>query len=353
MDAINKRLTKKDEPPRTEKYWICRKREGALPNLVKRFLNERKHCQEILTVEQSKPKDEQNSVVIEEYDARQQTAKLLANAAFGVYGNTNFKYANYKVAETITAAGWLIHEDMIKLCSEEQFGFEVVFGFTDGILAKNTTLNKIDQYIKEAKLRFDIEIEHKNRFLNTMIFLQLNKYLAWNGRPDEKPIIKNIDGMSKRSPKWVQKYVEKIAISIITNPSREQILRNVSSIIQEAFSELESCWYKQVNIQELCFTSRVSQDLDKYKSKTCQTVILAKEQQATRGDIIFWYMADPKKTPSGKTYSGNATYIHIDGYRKWLWNKVQILLANTYYFLDGELQTLARKLLPSYISISV
>jgi DNA polymerase family B len=121
MDAINKRLTKKGEPPRTERYWTCRKRDGALPKLVKRFLKERKRCQEILMLEQSKPKDEQNPTIINEYDARQQTAKLLANAAFGVYGNPNFKYANYKVAETITAAGWMIHEDMIKLCSDERY----------------------------------------------------------------------------------------------------------------------------------------------------------------------------------------------------------------------------------------
>ena len=106
MDAINKSLTKKGEPPRTEKYWTCRKREGALPMLVKRFLKERARCQEILMVEQSKSKDEQNSAVIEEYDARQQTAKLLANAAFGVYGNPNYKYTNYKVAETITVC-WM------------------------------------------------------------------------------------------------------------------------------------------------------------------------------------------------------------------------------------------------------
>ena len=144
MNAINKRLTKKGESPRTEKYWTCRKREGALPKLVKRFLKERKRCQEILMKERSKPKDEQDSDIIEEYDARQQTAKLLANAAFGVYGNPNFKYTNYKVAETITAFGRLVHEDMIKLCSEERFGFEVVFGFTDGILVKNATLDKID-----------------------------------------------------------------------------------------------------------------------------------------------------------------------------------------------------------------
>ena len=60
MNAINKRLTRKGESPRTEKYWTCRKREGALPKLVKRFLEERKRCQEILMKERLKPKDEQN-----------------------------------------------------------------------------------------------------------------------------------------------------------------------------------------------------------------------------------------------------------------------------------------------------
>jgi len=83
MDAINKRLTKKGEPPRTEKYWTCRKREGALPKLVKRFLKERKRCQQILIKEQSKPKEQQDPDIIEEFGARQQTAKLLANSAFG------------------------------------------------------------------------------------------------------------------------------------------------------------------------------------------------------------------------------------------------------------------------------
>lgn len=148
--------------------------------------------------------------------------------------------------------------------------------------------------------------------------------------------------MSKRSPKWVQKYIEKIATSIVTNPASEQILKTVSSIIQEAFFQLESCWCRQIKIQDLRFTSRVSQDLDKYKSKTCQTVILAKEQQAANGDIIFWYISDPSNTPNGKSYSGDATCIDIIGYKKWLWNKIKILLANTYYFSDIELGMLEK-----------
>jgi hypothetical protein len=122
--------------------------------------------------------------------------------------------------------------------------------------------------------------------------------------------------------------------------------------MQEAFSELESGWYKQVNIQDLRFTSRVSQDLGQYKSKTCQTVILAKEQQATSGDIVFWYIADPSKIPNSKCYSGKVSYIDIFGYKKWLWNKIKILLANTFYFSHDELGILEGQLLHSSSSVS-
>jgi hypothetical protein len=76
-------------------------------------------------------------------------------------------------------------------------------------------------------------------------------------------------------------------------------------------------------------------------------VVLAKEQQAATGDIIFWYLADPSKTSNGKSYSSDAADIYISGYRKWLWNKVRLLLLNTNYFSDDELTIIEEKLLYS------
>jgi hypothetical protein len=102
----------------------------------------------------------------------------------------------------------------------------------------------------------------------------------------------------------------------------------------------ESCWNKQVNIHDLRFTSKINRDLDKYKSKTCQTVILAKEQRVTSGDIIFWYIADPSTTNNAKSYSSNAADAYINGYKKWLWNKIELLLLNTITFLMMNLEYL-------------
>ena len=82
-------------------------------------------------------------------------------------------------------------------------------------------------------------------------------------------------------------------------------------------------------------------------------MILAKEQRATNEDIIFWYMADPSRTSNGKSYSSNAAYIDILEYKKWLWNKIKLLLVNTYYFSDDDLRTFKQNLLYSSVSISI
>jgi len=75
MDAINKRLTKKGEPPGTEKYWTCRNRKAHYK--TSKQVLERKRCQEVLIRELSKSKNEQNTNIIDEYDARQQIASSI------------------------------------------------------------------------------------------------------------------------------------------------------------------------------------------------------------------------------------------------------------------------------------
>ena len=82
-------------------------------------------------------------------------------------------------------------------------------------------------------------------------------------------------------------------------------------------------------------------------------MILAKEQRATYEDVIFWYMANPSWTSNGKSYSSNRAYIDIWEYKKWLWNKIKLLLASTYYFSEDDLRTFDRNLLHSSVSISI
>ena len=51
----------------------------------------------------------------------------------------------------------------------------------------------------------------------TIIFAQKNRYISWTGKLDDRPILKNLDGMSIRYPKWIKEQIQKIATNLVTN----------------------------------------------------------------------------------------------------------------------------------------
>ena len=86
-------------------------------------------------LEEEKHKTNPDPRLIEEYDTRQIGAKLFANAGYGLFGNEHFEFANYKVAECITAEGRRILKHMAILAHSE-----VVFGFTDSVFFKDVNV---------------------------------------------------------------------------------------------------------------------------------------------------------------------------------------------------------------------
>jgi DNA polymerase elongation subunit (family B) len=132
---------------------------------------------------------------------------LIANASYGAFVRKEFVYSDYRVSEIITGYGRLIHKQIEKM-SFERYGFQTVFGFTDSIFIRhaavdNTTTTDsskehIAQFLEDCQHQLNVKIEHKNRFLFTIIFDKKNRYIAWTGNPGDRLIIKNLDGMSRR-----------------------------------------------------------------------------------------------------------------------------------------------------------
>jgi hypothetical protein len=106
----------------------------------------------------------------------------------------------------------------------ERYGFQTIFGFTDSIFIRhgnqsNTNPDEqITSFIRDCKNELGIDIEHKNRSMFTIIFAQKNRYISWTGKLDDRPILKNLDGMSRRYPKWIKEQIQKIATNLVTNP---------------------------------------------------------------------------------------------------------------------------------------
>ena len=127
----------------------------------------------------------------------------------------------------------------------ERYGFQTVFGFTDSIfirqraVANTTTEVPSNQYIahflEDCQHQLNIKIEHKNRFLFTIIFNKKNHYIAWTGNYDDRPILKNLDGMSRKYPAWIKQQIEKIATHLITKSNVDDII----SVVKQAFEDLD------------------------------------------------------------------------------------------------------------------
>jgi len=325
MDEINERLQKKGLPNRIDSYWICQQRNGAFPMKLKKLINEREHYQQLVNQELAKPKEQQQHELINYYEARQLALKLLANAGYGAFARKEFAYSDYRVSEIITGYGRLIHKQMEKM-GFEHYGFQTVFGFTDSIFIRHahadntTTTDSLKQYISEfledCQHQLNIKIEHKNRFLFTIIFDKKNRYIAWTGNPADRPILKNLDGMSRKYPIWIKQQIEKIATHLITKSNVDDIL----PIIKQAFEDLD---YGRFDAKDMQFTEQLDKNPNQYPNdKDLRVKVLGLELGASKGELAYWYESLSNK----RGYSTKIKDLSIKKYKQILWNKIEDML---------------------------
>ena len=151
----------------------------------------------------------------------------------------------------------------------ECYGFQTVFGFTDSIFVRHhgtgsanvTTTESSKQYIvhflEDCQHKLNIKIEHKNRFLFTIIFDKKNRYIASTGNPEDRPILKNLDGMSRKCPIWIKQQIEKIATHLITKSN----VNDVIPVVKQAFENLD---YGRFEVKEMQCTEQLDKSPNQY-----------------------------------------------------------------------------------------
>ena len=264
--------------------------------------------------------------LVEEYQTHQLGAKLFANAGFGLFGNEYF--ANYQVAECITAEGRRIHKQMESLAQNEPYNFEVVFGFTDSTFFKDkdteADIQKVQNFIQTCKDNLGVTVELKTVFTNSIFYPKKNRYVAWTGNERDEPIIKGLDGLSDSNPLWVRRWVKKIVIEMVKHP--ETRFEVIPQMITEAFDELDSDCINSA--EELTFTQRLKLHLYEYKDHV-RTGSLAKLLGKDKGDLVYWYETyteeyDKRKQcwKRKKSYSVKPDSLNPDAYKNLLLNKL-------------------------------
>jgi hypothetical protein len=120
----------------------------------------------------------------------------------------------------------------------ERYRFQTIFAFTDSIFirhhgtgssanitTKESSKQCISKFLGDCKHKLNIKIEHKNRFMFTVIFDKKNRYIAWTGNSaEDRLILKNLDGMSRKYPTWIKQQIEKIVTHLITKSNIDDVI---------------------------------------------------------------------------------------------------------------------------------
>jgi DNA polymerase, archaea type len=334
IDTINEQLLENDIPRKVDRYWVCQKRIGAFPQVLEQTLADRNNYLVLLKDEKEKPVCD--SKLVEEYQTHQLGAKLFANAGFGLFGNEYFEFANYQVAECITAEGRRIHKQMELMAQNEPYNFKMVFGFTDSTFFNAETDIKVQGFIQRCKDELGVIVELKTVFVNSIFYLKKNRYVAWTGNEKDEPIIKGVDGLSESNPLWVRKWFKKIVVEIVKHPKTR--FEVIPKMIREAYDELDS---NRINVaEELKFTQRLMKYPDEYKDHV-RTGKLAKLLGKDKGDLVYWYetftetyVNSKKSWKKKKDYSINPENLNLDGYKELLLNKLADTLEITGFNID-------------------
>jgi DNA polymerase elongation subunit (family B) len=322
IDTINEQLQEEDIPRIVDRYWVCQKRKGAFPQVLEQALSDRNKYLIFLKGEKEKPDNDSN--LIEEYQTHQLGAKLFANAGYGLFGNEYFEFANYQVAECITAEGRRIHTQMELLAQNEPFQFNVVFGFTDSTFFNaGEDILKVQKFIQTCKDKLGVTVELKTVFTNSIFYPKKNRYVAWTGNEKNEPIIKGLDGLSDSNPLWVRRWCKKIVVEMVRHP--ETRFEVIPKMIQEAYNELDG----HINYaEELKFTQRLKLHSYEYKSHV-RTGTLANLLDKDKGDLVYWYETQTEEYDKGKHcwkrkrgYSVKPENLNLDKYKDLLLNKL-------------------------------
>jgi DNA polymerase, archaea type len=163
-------------------YWICKQREGAFPQKLHEFKEER--------VRQKKLGNE----------VKQLGLKILINGGYGLFGSPAFKYADVRVAELVTAFGRSTLRSMQDMAAS--LGFEVVAGDTDSLFLNGGSDIALQELIKQCKEKMGVDVEHRQTFVKAVI---IKKKHYFGVTSDGKIKAVGMEGKKNDRPAWINK----------------------------------------------------------------------------------------------------------------------------------------------------
>jgi DNA polymerase I len=255
-------------------HWVCTKRKAIESQLIGTL----KDLRVVWYKKRGKDKTEPRKAW---YSVSEQSIKVICNASYGVFGNEEFVLYCPPFPECVTGIGRLTITQTIE--HAQQLGLNVIYGDTDSIFIKNPDKDKLDELMRWASEKFDIDFELDKHYRYVCLSDRKKNYLGVleDGTVD----VKGLTGKKKHTPKIFKDTFEttKKLLSEIQKPEDVQIKRMaILKLVKTAYTTLKL--RRWTNMNDLAFHVTASKSFEEYETEP-QHVKAAKILQAQGYDV--------------------------------------------------------------------
>ncbi|CAN5860989.1 hypothetical protein BH23THE1_BH23THE1_28330 [soil metagenome] len=259
-----KYLQKKDD----NRYWICKMRKGLFSTILHELTEKR------LQYKREGKELESTSI------------KALINSGYGVFGYSNFKYYDPRVAEIVTALGRKTLREMKKIATE--MGFTVLYGDSDSIFSNNIKGDHdISRFIDNCKKKLNVDVTHEKTFRK--LILVVKKHYIGIPHGNDKPVIKGMEGIKSDRPEFIQTTFREMVEDI----------KNDTNPIPKLKGALEELDQRQIPIERLVISLVLKKDPGDYIHDDKQKR-LGTKLRLRKGDTLTYYKCDKQETIIGE-----------------------------------------------------
>ncbi len=246
------------ESPIGTKFVTPKVREGILPYVLEKLINQRSEVKK----EMYKEKDPDKKRLL---NAKQWALKILANAFYGYTGYLRAKTYVMEVANTITAFGRELLQKTRKKIID--MGYEVIYGDTDSVFVKvkvkdlEKAYEKGNEIVSKIKLPGKLVLEFEKIFRSFLI-LTKKRYAGWsfeknNGEWVDKIEMKGIETVRRDWPDLVTDTMN-VVLNIILKEG------DIKKAIKYVQGEIDKLHTGAVDLNKLAVTKSITKNIDSY-----------------------------------------------------------------------------------------
>jgi len=276
INCNHPKCKEKNQIPQTTHHY-CTKRTGLTSLIIGVMRDLRVNYFKRLSKDKNLTEDQRDL-----YDSITQASKVILNGSYGVVGSDYFNLYCIPVAESVTALGRNIIMKT-KEYAEQKLGLQVLYGDTDSIFIYNPTQDQINNLINFSKGQFDIDLEVDKEY--KLIIFSNRKKNYFGIHKDNKIETKGLTGKKSNVPDYIKKCfneVTQLLVNVDDNEKLEVAKKEIKDLIQNYVTDLRN--YK-VDLKELTFQNKLTQDVDSYGEVTSMNTDLFGQKQVTKKGV--------------------------------------------------------------------